>query len=169
MSTAAYRFLFALVILLGCRSTLAAAPEDACGERTLRAGTVFTLTISRSFEPDVTFKLCDREDKSKRFLLISTQSSSPSDKWTSRSVPLESLAYDRVASLYELSLDYDVRIDVGGNDGSTWCLETQRGFTYSKACFWTPADEPERRNLIGLLELGKELWRIAKFDSSKLN
>ena len=71
-------------------------------------------------------------------------------------------------SLYDMSLDYDVRLDVGGNDGSTWCLETQRGFTYSKACFWTPTDEPKRRKLNGLLELGRELWRIAKLDSSKL-
>jgi hypothetical protein len=168
MSAPAYRLQFALIMLLGCRSTLAADPENTCGERTLRDGTVFTLSISRSFEPEVTFKLCDREDKSKRFLLISTQSSSRPDKWALKSVPLESPAYDRVASLYEQSLDYDVRIDVGGNDGSTWCLETQRGFTYSKACFWTPADEPKRRHLSGLLELGKELWRIAKFDSSKL-
>ena len=168
MSAAAYRSLFALVMLLGCRSTFADGPEDICGERWALGGTVFTLTISRSFEPDVIFKLCEREDKSKRFLLISTYSSSRPDKWASKSVPLASPAYDRVASLYEKALDYDVRINWGGNDGSEWCLETQRGATYSKACFWTPTDEPKRRHLSGLVELGKELWRIAKWDSSKL-
>jgi hypothetical protein len=168
MSAAAYRSLFVLVMLLSCRSTFAADPEGICGERTMLSGTVFTLTISRSFEPDVTFKLCNREDKSKRFLLISTYTSSRQDKWASTSVPLESLAYDRIAALHEKALDYDVRIDWGGNDGSEWCLETQRGFTFSKACFWTPSDEPTKRHLSGLLELGKELWRIAKLDSSKL-
>ena len=168
MSATTNRSLFALVIVLGCGSALAADSEDICGERTARSGTVFTLTISRSFEPDVSFKLCDREDKSKRFLLISTESSSRTDKWISKSAPLDSVSYGRVMSLYDKSLDYDVRVDVGGNDGSTWCLETQRGFTYSKACFWTPTDEPKRRKLNGLLELGRELWRIAKLDSSKL-
>jgi hypothetical protein len=169
MSAPAYRSLFAIVLLLSWRSAFAAEPEGICGERTAFSGAVFTLTVSRSFEPDVTFKLCDREDKSKRFLLVSTQSSSHPDNWASDSVPLGPLAYEKVASLYEKALDYDVRINVGGNDGSTWCLETQRGFTYSKACFWTPSDEPKTRRLSGLLELGGELWRIAKLDPSKLH
>ncbi len=169
MSAPACRFLFALVMLIGWRAAYAADSKDICGERTARSGTVFTLTVNRSFEPEVIFKLCNREDKSKRFLLISTQSSINPDNWSSNSVSLGSLEYEKVASLYEKALDYDVRINVGGNDGSTWCLETQRGFTYSKACFWTPTDEPKARRLTGLLELGRELWRIAKLDPSKLH
>ena len=59
-------------MLIGWRAAFAADFKDICGERTARSGTVFTLTVNRSFEPEVIFKLCDREDKSKRFLLIST-------------------------------------------------------------------------------------------------
>jgi hypothetical protein len=168
MSALAYRSLFALATLLGSAPAFATGTEDVCGERTARSGTVFTLTVERSFEPGVIFKLCDREDKSKRFLLVSTQSSVQKDGWDTKSIPLGLQVYERVASLHEKSLDYDVRINAGGNDGSNWCLETQRGATYSKACFWTPTEEPSARRLIGLVELGRELWKLAKWDSSQL-
>jgi hypothetical protein len=78
------------------------------------------------------------------------------------------MLYKRIISLYERALDYDVKDNAMGFDGSGWCLETQRGFTYSKACFWTPEYETERRRLSGLLALGVELWRVAKLDSAKL-
>lgn len=143
--------------------------EDVCGERTARSGTVFTLTVDRAFEPSVIFKLCDREDKSKRFLLASRQSTGHEGGWDTKIVPLNPQAYERLVALHERSLDYDVTMNVGGNDGSTWCLETQRGFTYSKACFWTPTEESSERRLVGLVELGKELWKLAKWDSSQLH
>lgn len=168
MSAATSRLLLASVMLLGLASAQAGA-EDVCGESTARSGTVFTLSVERSFKPTVTFKLCNREDKSKRFLLVSTESRDHKDGWDTRSIPLGPQAYARVASLYEQSLDYDVRINVGGNDGSMWCLETQRGFTYSKACFWTPTEESRDRRLTGLVELGRELWELAKLDSSQLH
>jgi hypothetical protein len=168
MSAAAYRSLFVLFILLCSEQSFATGAEDVCGERTALSGTVFTLTVDRSFEPSVVFKLCDREDKSKRFLLVSTQSSGHKDKWDTKSIPLGLPAYQRVATLHEKSLDYDVRVNFGGNDGSTWCLETQRGPTYSKACFWTPTEESSARRLVGLVELGRELWKLAKLDSSRM-
>jgi hypothetical protein len=155
-------------MLLSSAPAFATGSEDVCGERTAQNGTVFTLTVDRSFEPSVIFKLCDREDKSKRFLLVSTQSSGHKDKWDTKTIPLGLQAYERVVSLYERSLDYDVRINVGGNDGSIWCLETQRGFTYSKACFWTPTEDASARRLIGLVELGRGLWKLAKLDDSQL-
>jgi hypothetical protein len=75
MSAAAYRSLFAHFVLLCSAQSFATGAENVCGERTALSGTVFALTVDRSFEPSVIFKLCDREDKSKRFLLVSTQSS----------------------------------------------------------------------------------------------
>ena len=157
MSAATSRPVFAFVMLLWIAPTLA-GPGDVCGRRTLRSGTVFTLSVDRSFEPTVTFKLCNREDKSRRFLLVSTQATGHKDGWDSKSIPLGPEAYERLARLHEQALNYDVRIDVGGNDGSMWCLETQRGFTYSKACFWTPTEEASTRRLSGLVALGRELW-----------
>jgi hypothetical protein len=168
MSAATSRPLFALVMLLWIAPALAGA-DDVCGEHTSRSGTVFTLSVDRSFEPSVSFKLCNREDKSKRFLLVSAQSRGHKDGWDSKSIPLGPEAYERLARLHEQSLNYDVRIGMGGNDGSLWCLETQRGFTYSKACFWTPTEEASARRLNGLIELGKALWELAKLDSSQLH
>jgi hypothetical protein len=168
MSAAASRPLLAFVMLLWIAPALA-GPDDVCGEHTSRSGTVFTLSVDRSFEPDITFKLCNREDKAKRFLLVSTQSRGHNDGWDSKSVPLDPETYQRLVGLHEQALNYDVRIDVGGNDGSTWCLETQRGFTYSKACFWTPTEDADARRLNGLVGLGRELWGLAKLDSSRLH
>jgi hypothetical protein len=168
MSAATSRALFVFVMLLWIAPALAVA-DDVCGEHLARSGAVFTLSVDLSFEPSVTFKLCNREDKSNRFLLVSTQSRSHTDGWDSKSIPLGPGAYERLASLHEQSLNYDVRIDVGGNDGSMWCLETQRGFTYSKACFWTPTEEASARRLDGLVALGRELWKLAKLDSSQLH
>jgi hypothetical protein len=168
MSAVTFRLAFASVMLLWIAPALA-SPDDICGERTSRSGTVFTLSVDRSFEAAVTFKLCNREDKSSRFLLVSTQSKGHKDGWDSKSVPLGPEAYGRLVGLHEQALKFDVRIDVGGNDGSMWCLETQRGFTYSKACFWTPTEEASARRLNGLVELGRELWDLAKLDSSQLH
>jgi len=71
-----------------------------------------------------------------------------------------------VVALYEDALGYNVRDSAMGLDGSDWCLETRRGFTYSKACFWTPVDRAKERGISGLSTLGQELWRLAAMDSS---
>jgi hypothetical protein len=134
----------------------------------MQSGTVFSLTMDRAFDPGVKFELCDRKDRSKRFLLVATQASMRTEKWVSTRVPLDGVLYKKIIKLYESALDYDVKDDTMGFDGSGWCLETQRGFTYSKACFWTPQHETEKRRLVGLLALGEELWRVAKLDMTKL-
>src|SRR5262249_46620700 len=103
MSAATSRPLFAFVILLWITPALAGA-DAVCGEHTARSGTVFTLSVDRSFEPSVTFKLCNREDKSKRFLLVSTQSKGSKDGWDSKGIPLDAEAYERLARLHERSL-----------------------------------------------------------------
>ena len=142
--------------------------EDTCGQGRQSRETVFSLTISRSFDPEVTFKLCDRIDRSKRFLLVASETARHSEKWATKSIPVDPRQYDKIVALYEKALEYDVKDDAMGLDGSSWCLETRRGFTYSKACFWTPHFEPTRRRLDGLLELGNELWRLAKLDPKRL-
>jgi hypothetical protein len=161
------RSLFPLVLLFVTPCAFADS-KDICGHRWMRGGTVFSLDIERSFDPGVKFELCDREDYSKRFVLISTQSRLHSTKWVSRSVVVDTAHYDKLVALYEKALDYNVKDDSMGSDGSSWCLETRRGFTYSKACFWTPQYETGKRRLNGLLSLGEELWRLAELDSAKL-
>jgi hypothetical protein len=131
-------------------------------------GTVFTLTISRSFAMPVEFRLCEREDHSKRFLLTSKMTSWKTRNWVHEEIPLTAWMYARLQSLYDSALDYDVKFEMAGLDGSAWCLETERAFTYSKACFWSPSLQTKQRRLSGLWALGEELWRVAKLKNSDL-
>jgi hypothetical protein len=148
-----------------------AAPQDAsdndkCGYRTVFDGTVFTLTIGRSFDPGVTFKLCQRKKPGQSFVLVAVDASDESNAKSETTLPLDENSYKALIKLYEAALDYNVKDDTMGLDGSGWCLETRRGFTYSKACFWTPGYETSKRGLIGLENLGNELGRLAKLEKT---
>lgn len=137
--------------------------EGACGYRTQYDGTVFTLTISRSFHPWVEFKLCERKNPEENFILVSTKSKE--GMITHRKIPTELDTYESLYELYFEALDYNVRDAIMGLDGSMWCLETRRGFTYSKACFWSPEYDDEKRGLVGLVKLGKKLWECTDIGS----
>ena len=137
-----------------------AATED-CGYRTVRDGTVFTLDIERSFDSPVTFQLCERTPPEISFVLVTTTKSS-------KKLPVDDATYKSIYSLYEASLDFDLRDSAMGSDGSVWCLETKRGFAYSKSCFWSPDHNSEQRRLGGLHALGVRLWQLAHLDPMKL-
>jgi len=147
-------------------STPAHAEDDICGYRTLKTGTIFSLDIYRSFDPHVTFKVCAREDPAKNFLLVAVEPKKKPKRRTVRQLPLSAATYAHVVALYEEALSYNVKDSTLGLDGSSWCLETSRGFTYSKACFWSPMDNAKERGISGLSSLGQELWRIAEMDLS---
>lgn len=160
-------YVVACLLLLTSPAVLAraaASKHDVCGDRTHYDGTVFTLDIERSFHPRVTFKLCQRTDPKENFLLITTESRNRPRHSTDRRISLDERAFARVVALYEAALSYNVKDDDSGTDGSMWCLETQRGFTYSKACFYMPSENSKARGLSGLSELGKELWHFAAME-----
>ena len=167
MIRARIKALLLLAFLGLCQSLHAQTPSDTCGYRTFFDGTVFTLTISRSFHGTTMFMLCERKDRSK-FVLASELISRAPEKWASKTIPLTPWMYERVLSLYESALNYDVIFEAAGLDGSTWCLETKRAFTYSNACFWSPSLETAARRLSGLLALGQELWRISNLKAKDL-
>jgi hypothetical protein len=154
-----------LFLALHFASARAATKQhDICGYRTMSDGTIFTLDIARSFDPHVTFKLCERKDPKENFLLITTASKGRGKHSTDRRIILDESSYARMVSLYDAALNYNVKDNNMGTDGSMWCLETTRGFTYSKACFYMPDDYPKNRGLSGLATLGEELWRFAKME-----
>ncbi len=65
------RLLFTLTIFLVFFSPqLLAVETEKCGERRAMEGTVFTLTIHRSFHGDSTFQLCEREKPENSFLIL---------------------------------------------------------------------------------------------------
>ena len=161
----------ALLILLGGIPLGAHARDDVCGVRRMRDGTVFSLSISRSMVQEnayVEFKLCERTQPSQNFLLIHTETERPRKHSEMRQLPVDQSAYLSLVAMYERALDYDVKDDALGNDGSSWCLETTRGFTYSKACFWSPEYNTNERHLTGMLALGRKLWQLAGMDADRL-
>jgi hypothetical protein len=129
---------------------------------------VFSLAIDRSFDPGVKFELCARKAPVQNFLRLSTESKLHSDRWTARKIILEDSEYAKLLELYEAALEYNVKDDAMGLDGSSWCLETRRGFTYSKACFWSPQYETAQRHLSGMWALGEELWGLAALNPKRL-
>jgi hypothetical protein len=146
----------------------ASADADECGLRTHLTGTVFTLSINRSFDPGVKFEVCARKAPEPNFLRVVAESKLHSDAWTDRTITLDDSEYAKLLTLYEAALEYNVKDDAIGLDGSSWCLETTRGFTYSKACFWSPQYKTLPRRLSGMWALGEELWRLAELDSKRL-
>lgn len=158
-------------ILLGGIPLFAHAKDEVCGMRTMRAGTVFSMSIARSRireDSYVEFKLCERSEPSPSFLLIRTGTERSKKHSETRQLRIDETTYLDLVAMYERALDYDVKDDALGNDGSSWCLETTRGFTYSKACFWSPEYNTSERHLTGMLALGRELWHLAGMDSDRL-
>jgi hypothetical protein len=144
------------------------ARPNECGERNASGGTIFSLSMARAFHPNVEFKLCGRKESGKSFLLVTEQKSLGSRRANTRSIVLDEITKASVLSLYEKALDCNVKDETVGLDGSSWCLETTRVMTYSKACFWTPVSHADDRGIAGLQALGTELWRLGKFDLKDL-
>jgi hypothetical protein len=165
------RAILLLALSLGNNLALAEDLQNECGERRPQGGTIFTLVISQylSYEPKVEFTLCSRDVPPERFVVVKRQGSGESKDWKRKRIPLDQAEYKQLFSLYDQALSYDVRVEAMGSDGSTWCIETTRGFTYSKACFWTPSYDSRKRSLTGLVSLGRELWRISGLDPAKLH
>lgn len=160
------KILVALCVLFAAASSFAATPspddDDECGYRTRYDGTVFALSIGRSFDPGAEFMLCARREPKDSFLLVYVYIGDEKDNRSERKIVLNETTYGLLVALYEDALTYDVKDATLGLDGSTWCLETRRGFTYSKACFWSPEYEARKRGLIALHKLGAKLWKLAK-------
>lgn len=160
-----------MFIFLAAAPFFAHAKDDACGFRTMRSGTVFTMSIDRSRILEnsyVEFKLCEREEPSQSFLLIRTVTEQPKKHAETHQKRLDEDAFVALTAMYETALNYDVKDNALGNDGSSWCLETTRGFTYSKACFWSPEFDTDKRRLTGMLALGRQLWHLSGMDADRL-
>lgn len=157
----------AIFLLLSGIPAFAHAKDDVCGFRSRTTGTVFSMSISRSMSLNntpVEFKLCERKEPSQSFVLINVESAHSRKRSVTRHLVVDETTFVNLVGLYERALEYDVKDDALGNDGSSWCLETTRGFTYSKACFWSPEYNTEERHLTGMLALGRALWHLAGID-----
>jgi hypothetical protein len=121
---------------------------------------VFALHIWRAFHGEIDFTLCAGQEPVGNFLLVKRD---PDERITvddSTAVSLDDATYQKLLTLYADAFVYNLKDEVLGLDGSTWCLESLSE-SYSKACFWSPRYNSEERGLKGLKTLGGELWSIA--------
>ena len=153
-----------LISCLICSGAIATENYGICGYRVAHHGTVFSLHITDAFGGGIEYKLCEREEPARNFLLVTRYVSESNKADEPIKVPLNDATYQKLLTLYNDALDYNVKDETMGLDGASWCLETTRGFTYSKACFWSPESNPEERRLTGLLKLGRELLGIVKWE-----
>jgi hypothetical protein len=145
--------------------------DEDCGPWNAHEGKVFSLDIGTSFHGKVTFKLCKSKEQN---TLSITKTSMKFDEETEKStetivhehIKISKKDYQSIYRSYEKALNYNTLDDASGLDGSSWCIESQRGFTYTKACFWTPSYKPKSRGLNGLYELGSQLWKFSGLEKS---
>lgn len=145
--------------------------DEDCGPWNAYEGKVFSLDINTSFHGDVTFKLCKSKEQN---MLSVTKTKKKFEGETDNStetivreyIKLSKKEYQSIYRGYEKALHYNTLDEVSGLDGSSWCIESQRNFTYTKACFWTPSHEPKSRGLDGLYQLGSQLWKFAGLEKN---
>lgn len=146
--------------------------DEDCGTWNAYEGKVFSLDVGTSFHGQVTFKLCKSEEQSTLAVAVHRmQFDEKSEKSTEtivrEHIKLSKQKYDEIYIRYEQALKYNALDEISGLDGSSWCLESQRGFTYTKGCFWTPSHKPKERGLEGLYNLGVYLWSASGLEKDK--
>jgi len=155
------RFLILLCFLISS-STLASEWNDVdCGRKNAKEGKIFELNISMSFHGSIGFKLCKKPDQHFLVLTSNLKSTDKNSKSNKKTIRLSKEQTGILNGKHIKALKYNTLDDALGLDGSSWCIESQRGFTYTKACFWTPGHNSEKRGLVGLNELGIHLWEIS--------
>jgi hypothetical protein len=156
--------------LLAPACGLASSRDSAiCGARNAKSGTVFTLSINHVMRVEyrtVTFMLCARTWPGDSFLLVSSEAGNKSKTRLHKRIALNEAQYAEIESLYEASLDLNLRDDVDGMDGGDWCLETQRVSVDFRVCIWSPTVQTSERKLTNLAALGRKLWYFSEIDST---
>ena len=159
------RYLFTVFILVSQSVFAVEWLDEDCGRYSAYSGKLFSLYIGTSFHGEAEFKLCKSE--SQNYLTIATtelakvdREQPPARLTTRNKIILFEQEYVQIVSLYEKALSYNALDDVMGTDGSTWCLESQRGINYTKACFWMPSSDSEERGLADLYNLAEYLWEF---------
>ena len=142
--------------------------DPDCGKLNKYHGKVFEFNASMSFHGDIDIKLC--KDNDTHFLTVSTKIPSGNNDLTEewKRIDLKKEIVPKIMESYENAMRYNTLDKVMGPDGSSWCIESQHGFTYTKACFWSPGYKSEERGLSGLRDLGIYLWEISGLEKANI-
>ncbi|BBN81463.1 hypothetical protein PA25_14480 [Pseudoalteromonas sp. A25] len=166
------KYIFLILTFLSTAALSIEWADEDCGQWNAYKGKVFSLDIGTSFHGRALFKLCKSETQN--FISVLTTQSSRKDEvkeivetTTRKHINISKEEYEKIFNLYEVALQYNTLDKSSGTDGSNWCIESQRSFTYTKACFWTPSYNSEERGLKGLNDLGSYLWEFANLSKNK--
>lgn len=157
-------FLLVILSIFCCKSF--ATIEDQCNFKNGVHGKIFELNIKTSFHGQYKFEFC--QSKSETYLSVTTTKIETIDSEDTlleikklKEIEVSEQKLIKIMNMLEIALRYNKYDDVIGIDGSTWCLETQQGNTYSKACFFSPIGSSKERGLQGVELLGKYMWQLA--------
>lgn len=164
------RILLSMLLLQSSVVIARDAYDEDCWLRTLSQGKVFALEIADSSLNRLTFKLCKVEDEYRLVKIEDTTTRQNENFYSKRVVERQSLIlsgnqYEKIHKLYLAAMTYNALDDGQGYDGSIWCIDSQKGSTATRACFWTPAHNPKERGLSGIHNLGVHLLKFS--DSSE--
>ncbi|WGO99463.1 hypothetical protein QFX18_05230 [Saccharophagus degradans] len=173
--------LFLLIALIVMSQLLYAEDDITCdyayGYKYEQRGKIL---ISRAFsEHREYFTLCVDEKESNYFVVLELR---PQEIMSSKYIDpkLKSNSIEKIrdhtnrylawvlwlnhSTYMELKQDFSkleetlISDDVNGLDGSTWCLEMNRG----RECVWTPTHEPKKRGYSHFVSTGEKLWKMFK-------
>ena len=109
-------------VCLFCSSAFAGETYGICGCRAAHHGTVFSLHMTSAFGGGIEYKLCEREEPGRNFLLVMRSSGESNKADQPIKVPLNDATYQKLLTLYDDALDYNFKDETRGLDGASWCL-----------------------------------------------
>ena len=130
---------------------------------------VFNLKIEMSFHGTAEFLMSRNGENyeillNREEILYNTESEIPSKKVYSKTLSLLSSEAGKTLNLFKMALQYNTLDDTFGLDGSRWCLKTDRMFTETNACFWSPDWNSNERGLEGISILGQHLSKLFEIE-----
>lgn len=155
----------ATILILAFPSVARAGPNlPGCPSDDTPAREVFSLSINMTFSGHIDFYLCSERESGRSFLLSHKHVND--NNYATRRIPLTEKQQQNIKVIYRRALKFDIMHDERALtiDGSTWCLQKNRGYLNLKACFWSPKEDMHIRKTSDLYSLGKLLVNISGFE-----
>ncbi|TLU61993.1 hypothetical protein FE810_13125 [Thalassotalea litorea] len=131
-----------------------AVEADVCSENKLYDGKLFQLDVFKFGMGHYKFEFC--VDSQQGYLISQyTKHGRSSESSVHKStVTLTNQLTQDIKKQYLKSLSMNLKDDLKGHDGSTWCFMPKEAFSHSNHCVWFPEYNSEERGLNELIRLG---------------
>ena len=122
----------------------------------------FSITASKAPYEIAEFKLCNIRGE---YSLLQRVRERGAEFGAPKKILLQESESLNLLRTYDSAINFNVRDNQTGFDGSSWCLTRPGTGSYLQACFWSPSYQAEKRGLQGVVGLGQELWRLSKLSA----